>query len=692
MEDSSLVVDLALVLGVAALTSPFARALGQSTVLGYLIAGLILGPYIPIPLFANAHRVESLAELGVVLVMFAVGLELRLTKLVRVLPTAGLTGALQLAFMMWCGHTLATSIGWTSMEGIFLGAGLSFSSTMVVSRALPANMEGEVRTHILGVLVVQDVLAIILLAVMTGVAASGRVETAMVTADVMRLAGVLLAMIVLGLLLVPRLVRAVARLASDEVLTVVAVGVCFVLAATAVELGYSAALGAFVSGVLVAESGLGRRVEHLAASMRDVFAGIFFVSIGMTVDPMGAVRELPLALAVMLLVILGQLSIVTVAGLVSGLGLRRSVTAGVALGQIGEFSFILASVGISAHVARPDLQALLVTVAVLTAFTTPIAIRNAPRVVSWADRAMPAPIRRTLSLHEQWVLALRSGDHSSARRDRMRRALRALAVDGALLFGLALMTARLADAVVRLLHELTGLSRSILLLAWFAFCLFALAAPVFLVAFRNTSALARAMLMSSEATDAPSMARVRALRALLLLGFTALVGFPSATVVNAFLADGRIVVLVVVALIIIAVIGIRSARDVDAEVRSAALRIAVALTSQGADASAETSAEATERPARPTLPELGVTERLTVTAGCHASGKTLAELDLRAHTGATVLTIQREGGSMALPNGQDRLREGDVLLLAGTNEALEAARALLLDTKAPAPDALAPST
>ncbi|MBX7195478.1 MAG: cation:proton antiporter, partial [Sandaracinaceae bacterium] len=400
---SSLVVDLALVLGVAALTSPLARALGQSPVLGYLVAGLVVGPYIPIPLFADVHRVEGLAELGVVLVMFAVGLELRLGKLARVLPTAGLTGAVQIGFLTWCGVTLASALGWSSLDGLFLGASLGISSTMVVSRALGEHVETDAREHILGVLVVQDVLAVILLAAMTGVAATGTVEAEAVTADLLRLGGVLVAMVVLGLLLVPPLVRRVARLGSDEVLVVVTVGVCFVLAAIASELGYSVALGAFVSGVLVAESGLGPRVETLASSMRDVFAAIFFVSIGMTVDPVQALHTLPLALLVTVLVIVAQLVVVTLTGLVSGLGLRRSVTAGLALGQIGEFSFILAGVGIAAGAVRRELDVLLVPVAVLTAFTTPLALGAASRAVSWTDRAMPAPLRRTLGLHEQWV-------------------------------------------------------------------------------------------------------------------------------------------------------------------------------------------------------------------------------------------------------------------------------------------------
>ena len=681
---ASLVIDLALVLGVAALTSPIARALGQSTVLGYLVAGLVVGPYIPIPLFADLHRVESLAELGVVLVMFAVGLELRLAKLARVLPTAGLTGAVQVGFLTWCGYTLATALGWSTTEGLFLGASLGISSTMVVTRAFGTHVDGEIREHILGVLVVQDVLAIVLLATMTGVAAGGSVEADALTADLLRLAGVLVAMIVVGLLVVPSLMRRVAKLASDEVLVVVSIGVCFVLAALAAELGYSVALGAFVSGVLVAESGLGHRVESLAASMRDVFAAIFFVSIGMTVDPLQALHTLPLALGVTVLVIVGQLIVVTLTGLVSGLGLRRSVTAGLALGQIGEFSFILAGVGIAAGGVRSELHVLLVSVAVLTAFTTPLAIRHAARAVSWADRAMPGSIRRTLALHEQWVLALRTGGNGtggSTRAATIRSGVRALALDAVLIFGLALGSARLAEIVVPWLSGALGIESSLARTLWFATCFFALALPVFVVAVRTTNALATAVLAGSEDASGPASPRLRALRAFLLFGLTALVGFPSATVIGASIADGRGVVLVIVVLVALGVTALRSARDVEAEVKSAAQRIAVALTSQAAESSH--GIEATKAPEgappvpRSPIPELGATERVAISAGSAGRGRTLAQIDLRARTGATVIAIQRHGKSTALPNGKDVLEDGDVLLVAGTHQAIEAARQVL---------------
>lgn len=664
MHGGSLVFDLALVLGVAALTSPVARWLGQPTILGYLVAGLVVGPYIPIPLFADHTRVESLAELGVVLVMFAVGLELRITKLLKVLPTAGLTGALQVGFLLWCGVTLGGVLGWSNVESVFLGAGIAISSTMVVSRALGSGVDASIREHVLGVLVVQDVLAIVLIAAMTGVATGGVVAPEELARDLLALGGVLLAMIVGGLVVVPRLVRGVAGLGSDEVLIVVGVGACFVLAAIAAGLGYSVALGAFVSGVLVAESGQGERVEHLVAPMRDVFAGIFFVAIGMTVDPRDAWETLPLALGLSTLVIVAQLLVVSASGLVSGLGLRRSVTAGLALGQIGEFAFILAAIGISAGVVRSELQPLLVTVAVLTAFTTPLAIRAAPRVTGFIDRAMPGALRRLLALHEQWFEELRTRAARRADPGPVRRGLRALAVDAVLVLAIAASTAAWMDSAVPALRLWLGIEQGTARVLWLGGALLVML-PVLVFAVRSASAIAGAVTQGSD-EGGPQKARSRALRTLLLIGLTALVGFPAATLIDAVTSDARAIAFVLILLAILIVVALRSAREVDANVRSAAGTIAEALVSQQAPAPT------------PTPTDFGPIDRFEMRAGAAACGRTLAELDLRARTGATVVAIAREGGAAVLPNGREQLQVGHVLALAGTPQAIAAAKEILL--------------
>src|SRR5690606_4131686 len=182
---------------------------------------------------------------------------------------------------------------------------------------------------------------------------------------------------------------------------------CFVMAVLAADLGYSVALGSFLAGILVAESGIGARMEHAIQPVRDMFAAIFFVSVGMSVDPMQAWDGIGLSLLLFVVVVLAQLVSVGLASILSGAGLRRSIVAGLALGQIGEFAFILAAIGINAGVVPVSLRPVLVTVAVLTSFTTPLVLRHSKRIVHAIDALLPERVRHLVDLHAEWVQRVR---------------------------------------------------------------------------------------------------------------------------------------------------------------------------------------------------------------------------------------------------------------------------------------------
>ena len=426
----TLVTDLAVVLGVAAVIGTAFRALRQPPILGYLLAGLIVGPYIPIPLFANVERVHELSEFGVVLVMFAVGLEFSLGRVARVMPLAGLTAAIEIGGLFWAGNLLGVALGLSAVGGVFLGASVAISSTMVVTKVFEMHEPpSDVRGMVLGVLVLQDLVAVVLIAIVTAVAEGTGLAPSALAATLGQLLGVLAATVGLGLLVIPRLARRIARMQSAEVSTVFAVGLCFSLAAVMEHLGYSPALGAFLAGMLVAESGLGRRFEHLVVPLRDMFAAVFFVSVGMTVDPILALEHLDIAALVAAMVVVLQAVLVTSAGLLNGLGLRRAGHAGLALGQIGEFGFIIMGIGVSAGVVPPFMFAVVVAAALLTAFTTPLALRAAPRLLSELDRRLPPRLRANLTLYSAWVDALRHGEGASPLRRKIRRTLRVLVLD-----------------------------------------------------------------------------------------------------------------------------------------------------------------------------------------------------------------------------------------------------------------------
>ncbi len=683
MHGSAFVSDLALVLCVAAATAVLARLLRQSNVLAYLLAGLIVGPNLLVPVFADPARVGALAEFGVVLVMFAVGLELRVSKLVRVLPTSGLTGLVQVAFLAWCGISLGSLLGWGRVESVFLGASIAISSTMVVTRVFEeVRVPPDARAHVVGVLVVQDVLAIALITALTVVAAGGGLSTGALLGTLGKLVGVLCALLVGGLLLVPRLVRAVARLGSQEILLLAAVGLCFGMAKLAERLGYSVALGAFLSGTLVAESGRGRSIETLVAPLRDVFAAVFFVSIGMSVDPALALASLPTALAVVVVVVVAQLVIVSLAGVLSGLGLRRSMTAGLALGQIGEFSFILGAIGVGAGVVRPALQPILVTVSVLTAFTTPLLLRRAEAVVHFVDRRLPQRVQHVLTLYESWLERYRAVGVDSPEGAGAARALRAIVVDA---LGLLALLAAVAASLPRLAGLVAGALHVARPLAWTLVSALALVlvSPVLLALVRNTARFARQIgdgVVSRYARPSPGVRLAGTSASLMVvLGVLLAVGLPSVAVLRPLL-DAPLGMALLLA--IAGVVSLRlwkQAGAIGAEYRTGAGELAGLIARQGAGGGAEPGAE-TEL-----LPGLESARSTPVRPGSAAEGRTLAEINLRARTGATVVAILRRGGNVLLPTGRERLEVGDTLALVGSGAALLRAQAAL-EERARAPE------
>ncbi len=668
--------DLAVVLAVAAVTAILARVAKQPSVLGYLFAGLLVGPYIPLPVFADHERIEAMAEFGVVLVMFAVGLEFRVAKLKEVLPTSGLTAVLQVAFLFWCGMSLGRALGWSTVEGIFLGASICISSTMVVSRVFAERPVGaDVRSNVLGILVIQDIVAIVLVAAMTAVAAGGGLAPRELAFTLGKLGLVLLGILGVGVFVVPRLIQKVVTTRSSELLVVVAVGLCFGIAELAAVLGYSVALGAFVAGMLVAESGRGHKVEHLVAPMRDVFAAIFFVSIGMTVDPQLAWQHLPIALLVFGVVVIGQLLSVSVAGVLSGNGLRRSMTAGLAIGQIGEFSFILAGIGIGAKVVRIELQPILVTVAVLTAFTTPLALGFAPQIVELVDRILPPPLYRMINLYEDWIGRFRANTEQRSV-PKMRRAIRTLILE-AIGFTVVLGVTTWGHAkATRWLVARADLQPSLAKSAVIGAVLVVLA-PLVLSGVKNTLAFARLLadvVLPSDGGD-PLVVRVsrHTLRITVLLAATLGIVVPTLAVLGPVVGTLTGGLLLGAGVFGMGMYLYRSAHALDHEFASGAETLAALMARQVSDRPEPELSD------RSLLPGLDHARTFLITEQSHAVHKTLGEVHLRARTGSTVIAIHRGHDGVTLPTGHEPLRPGDKLALIGTNDALARAEVLLRD-------------
>lgn len=667
---STFLADFAMVTGVAAVTGTLARLAQQPTILGYLLAGLIVGPSIPIPLFADLHRTEALAEFGVVLVMFVVGLEFRVARLWRVLPLSGFTALVQVAALGWAGFTVGSLLGWGPVGAAFLGSALAISSTMVVTSLFAQQpVDDDVREHVLGVLVVQDLVAIVLIAVMTAVGEGQALAAPALLQLVARLLGVLAGLLVLGMLFVPRLARHVVQQRRVEGIAVLAVGVAFTFALLAQAAGYSVALGAFVAGIAVAESGVGAEVEHAIEPLRAVFAAIFFVSIGMGVDPRVAFENLHVALLISAVVIVAQLTSVGVASVLSGSPLRRAVLSGLALGQIGELSFILAGIGAASGAVPDSLLPTLVTTAALTTFTTPLLLQRGYRLVHELDRRLPTSLQQLLAVHQGFVARLRE---DRATDEPFRRAARLVALDWLALVALATAGLAVQDLAEDLFRQALGCSDSVAAML-VDLGVIALCVPLLVALILNARGLAHLAVSKVRLPDDGRSAQIGALlRALSGFVLVVGVGLPALAVLRPLVRGPWAEPFLLLGLFGSAVFVWFNLRRLDGVFVSGALELGQQLARHAAG-------EAHPFDSQLALPGLDQVFALPVPATSRSAGKTLAQLDLRARTGATVVAIRRGDRQEVLPEGSARVEAGDVLALAGPADAVQRAREVLED-------------
>jgi len=672
---------LTVVLGVAAVTTVLFQRLHQPVVLGYVLAGLIVGPHLALGLVADPAVVETLSELGVILLMFSLGLEFRFAKLAAVAPTAGLTALVETSLMTWLGFTAARLLGLGAVPGLFAGAMVAISSTTIVAKAFDERgIRGPLREHVVGVLIAEDLIAVLLVAALTAVATGAGLSAGALAATTARLVLFLVGLVVVGLLVVPRAIRAIVRLERPETTLVASIGICFALSLLAHAFGYSVAMGAFVAGSLVSESGEAKRIEPLVLPVRDVFAAIFFVSVGMQLDPALVARHWQAAVVLGLVVVIGKVIGVSVGSFLTGTGVPVAVQAGMSLAQIGEFSFIIAGVARALGEPGEVLYPLAVAISAATTLTTPWLIRAAAPAARAVDQALPAPLQTLASLYGSWLERLRGARHRQTHGARVRRLARALALDtaavGIVLIAGALLHGWASGLVQRWLGVEARTARALVagldlaLLAPFAFGLVRTAQ-------RLGATLALAALPAARGGRADlAAAPRRALVVTLQIGVLAFAGLPLVAVTQPFLPGPQGALFLAALFLGFGIAFWRSAANLEGHVRAGAQVIADALV-RSARAGTPAGDEHALDEVRTILPGLGEPVPHRLAAGSAAVGRTLAELNLRGATGATVLTVAHPDGTFVVPSAADVLREGDVLALAGSHEAVETARRLL---------------
>lgn len=416
-----LIIDLSLVLGAASITTLIFKKLRQPLVLGYIIAGVLVGPHFQFfPSVVEVEDIRIWAEIGVIFLLFSLGLEFSFRKLAKVGSASSIMALTEVIVMSVLGYLTGKLLGWRNIDSIFLGGILSISSTTIIIKAFE---ELGMKTQrfaglVFGVLIVEDLFAILLLVLLSTIALSQQFAGSEMLVSMLKFGFFLMIWFLSGILLVPTFLKRTSKLMDDEMLLIISVTLCLLMVILAVQAGFSQALGAFIIGSILAETTKAEKIEGLIKPVRDLFGAIFFVSVGMLIEPQMIVTYAGPILIISLITIVGKFISIAGGGMMAGQGLRTSIQSGMSVTQIGEFSFIIATLGLTLKVTSEFLYPIAVVVSVLTTFTTPYLIRYSEPVYRRVDAALSPKWQellnhyssgtQTVSATSDWQLVLKS--------------------------------------------------------------------------------------------------------------------------------------------------------------------------------------------------------------------------------------------------------------------------------------------
>ncbi|MEG0663374.1 MAG: cation:proton antiporter, partial [Anaerovoracaceae bacterium] len=377
-------------------------------VLGYILAGFLISPhFVWLPTIIGVENINTWANIGIVFLMFALGLEFSFKKIADVGVSAIVTSITVMGAMITIGYVVGNLLGWGRMDSMFLGGMLSMSSTMIILKAFEEyNLKEEkFGKLVLGTLVIEDIGGIFMMIILSTISVSQNVEGMKLVADIGMLLLMLVIWLVLGIFLIPTFLKKVSSLMNQETLLIVALAICFGMVIISNLIGFSEALGAFMAGSILAGTVKGERIEHLIQPLKDFFGAIFFVSVGMLVVPEMLVNYAMPIVILTIVTILGQMIFSTLGMLLSGQSLHTAIRGGSSMVQIGEFSFIVATLGLNLGVTSEFLYPIIVCVAVITTFYTPLSIKSSEGLYQFISARLP---NRWLAFLRQYTSEKRS--------------------------------------------------------------------------------------------------------------------------------------------------------------------------------------------------------------------------------------------------------------------------------------------
>lgn len=655
--------DLGIIMLTAGVTSLVCKFLKQPVVLGYIVAGLLVGPYVCGSSWVHeAESVETWGQVGVIFLLFSLGLEFSFKKLVQMGSTA-LIGCLTIVVgMMTTGFLLGRAMGWDQMNSLFLGGMLCMSSTTIVFKALDdlGLRQQKFAGICFGILVVEDLFAVVLMVLLASIAVKQTFDGEEMLMQVVKLVAYLLFWFVAGLSLIPTLLRVCRKHLNDETLTIVSLGLCLGMVLLAEGAGFSAALGAFVMGSILAETIEAEHIEHLISPVKNMFGAVFFVSVGMMIDPALLLEFwLPISL-ITLTVICGQIIFATLGVVLSGQPLMVAMRSAFALTQVGEFAFIIANFGSEKGVTEPYLYPVIVAVSVITTFLTPYVIRLSEPAYRWLDQIMP---RRWKLMLEQYARS-----RNVQRQDSVwKRLLKKVGLSLTLytvtsLFIISLYFSLLSDRVVDLINdflpaEYEWVGRAVSL----ALILLILCPLMFQVLNKHKRCHEVNTLWAAGSYHRGGIIALNSFRLILCLVFVVMS--------VSMLFDATYVVLLVIgALVIVLTIKTPAIERQSHRIE----RNFMANLSARESANHRDKKKAARKPS-PDLEDMDDMhfETVPVPAQSPVIGRSLRELDIRNTAGVSVIRIMRNSGNVNNPSAKECFSAADRIVVSGTLEEIE---------------------
>lgn len=654
----------------AGATSLLCKFLKQPVVLGYIVAGLLVGPYVAGAAWVHSEEdVEMWGQVGVTFLLFTLGLEFSFKKLVKMGQTAVIGCMTIVAGMMSVGFLLGQALGWNQMNSLFLGGMLCMSSTTIVFKALDdmGLRQQKFAGICFGILVVEDLFAVVLMVLLASLAVKNSFDGIEMASSIINLIAYLLAWFVFGISLIPSLLRACKKHLNDETLTIVALGLCLGMVMLAEGAGFSSALGAFVMGSILAETVWAEKIEHLMSPIKNMFGAVFFVSVGMMIDPKLLLEYwLPITV-ITIAVILGQITFATLGVVLSGQPLKTAMSSAFALTQVGEFAFIIAGFGSEKGITEPYLYPVIVAVSVITTFLTPYTIRMSDPCYKRLDMMLPNKIKLWL---EDYANSRNVETIESVWRRLLKKIALTLTIYSISAVAVISLYATLAsDFIVTFIQSLVPTDYQWLgSLAALCIVLLLLSPFIFKILTKHSWCQEERQIWESKSIQRLGIVLITLTR------FAISTILIVSTIALYFNASFGVAIVLAAAVMVM----VRYSKKIQHQ--STLLETNFHENLMAREHEAASKAEAEEKRRNAALASINIENvhfhKITINQNSHVDGKSLRELDLRNTCGVSVIAIRRGEEELSNPRATEPLMAGDRVTVCGSAEQIELFRML----------------